>query len=138
MKKIISVFIISLSLAVFLNAGTATAMGKKHERYPDVKTVSKEELLTKIQSGAPVQVVNVLGPGAYKLGFIKGSLKIPYNEIEKRSGELDKSKEVVTYCANYHCAASRIAAHKLGQQGFNVRAYEGGIQEWKEAGLPTE
>jgi len=103
----------------------------------DVKAVSKEELVQGIKQGN-VQVVNVLEPEWYKLGIIKGSQKIPLTQLDKRLGELDRSKAVVTYCANTQCTASSEAAKKLAAQGFNVRAYEGGIKEWKEAGLPTE
>lgn len=103
-----------------------------------MKTISKDELLEKRTLGKPIQIVNVLDPSYYNLGLIQGSLKIPVSEIEKRAGELDKNYEVVTYCAGYHCNASRTAATKLEKLGFNVAAYEGGIQEWKQAGFPTE
>ena len=138
MKKIMSVFLIAFGLCVIMNNGTGMAMGRKPKTYSDVKTITKEELSEKLKSGAPVQVVNVLNPDYYKLGIIKDSKKIPLEELDKRLGELDKSQEVVTYCASYKCGASKEAAHKLAGLGFNVRAYEGGIKEWKEAGLPVE
>lgn len=103
-----------------------------------IRTISKEELWGKIQRNEPVQVVNVLQPEHYTLGLIKGSKKIPVSEINQRYLELDKTKEVVTYCASTDCRASREGAEKLSAMGFNVRAYEGGIKEWKEAGLPVE
>ncbi|MCM8794276.1 MAG: rhodanese-like domain-containing protein [Candidatus Omnitrophica bacterium] len=102
-----------------------------------VKTVTKEELQKKIQVGN-VQVVNVLDPKWYELGIIQGSRKIPLKELDRRLGELDKSKEVVTYCASYECSASKEAAQMLAAKGFKVSAYEGGIKEWTSAGLPTE
>ena len=102
-----------------------------------VKTISKEGLQAEMKQGK-VQVVNVLEPKWDHLGLIKGSKKIPVSQIEKRAGELDKSREVVTYCASVQCSASRDGATKLAALGFNVRAYEGGIKEWKEAGLPVE
>lgn len=103
-----------------------------------ITTITKEELKKKIDHGENCQIVNVLSPDYYSLGFIKGSLKIPLNELEKRSGELDKSREVVVYCAHSECSASRQAAEKLERLGFGVSAYEGGIKEWKEAGFPLE
>lgn len=102
-----------------------------------VETITKEELLKKMEEGQ-VQVVNVLDPEWYKLGIIKGSTRIPLDELDQRLSELDRAREVVTYCANTQCTASSEAAKKLAQRGFKVRAYEGGIKEWKEAGLPTE
>jgi len=102
-----------------------------------VETITKEELLKKMKEGR-VQVVNVLDPEWYKLGIIKGSKRIPLDELDQRLSELDRAREVVTYCANTQCTASSEAAKKLAQKGFKVRAYEGGIKEWKETGLPTE
>lgn len=103
-----------------------------------ITTVTKEELRRKIDLGEKCQIVNVLSPDYYHLGFIKGSLRIPLNELEGRAGELDKSREVVVYCAHSECSASRQAAEKLEHLGFRVSAYEGGIKEWKEAGYPVE
>jgi rhodanese-related sulfurtransferase len=102
-----------------------------------VKTISKEELQQKMKQGK-VQVVNVLEPKWSHLGSIQGSLRIPVSQLEKRAGELDKSREVVTYCAGVQCSASRDGAQKLAALGFDVRAYEGGVKEWQEAGLPVE
>lgn len=103
-----------------------------------MKIITKEELIQKLRRREPVQVVNVLDQNGYQLGLVKGSKKIPLAELDQRIGELDKSKEVVTYCAGYACSTSKVAAEKLAAKGFKARAYEGGIQEWKEAGLPLE
>ena len=103
-----------------------------------VDTITKEELAAKIKNNKQIQIVNVLSPEHYNLGSIKGSRKIPLTELDKRFNELDKKKEIITYCASYDCPASGQAAEKLASLGFNVRAYEGGIKEWKQAGLPTE
>jgi rhodanese-related sulfurtransferase len=104
----------------------------------DVKTISKEELAGLIQQKRDVQIVNVLAPEYYGLGMIKGSIRIPRADIEQRAGELDKSREVIVYCANSHCPKSREAAQALSKAGFNVRAYEGGIEEWNAANLPKD
>ncbi len=131
-----SVFAVVFGLWMVLNNDAGMAMGKKPKG--DVKTITQQELSGKLVNGEPVQVVNVLSPEQYNLGIIKGSKKIPLAELDKRVHELDKNHEVVTYCASHKCGASRQAAEKLAAMGFNVRAYEGGIKEWKEAGLPLD
>jgi ArsR family transcriptional regulator len=103
-----------------------------------VKTINKEDLLQKVQKGEAVQIVNVLDPEYYVLGVIPESQKIPLAHLEQRLGELDRSKEVITYCASHECTASSRAAKILAESGFNVKAYEGGIKEWTEAGYPVE
>ena len=103
----------------------------------EVMVVTKDDLVEKMKKGG-VQIVNVLDPKYYDLGMIKGSLKIPAADLEKRLTELDKAKEVVTYCADSSCSASSKAAELLAAKGFNVSAYEGGIKEWTAAKLPVD
>lgn len=103
-----------------------------------VHTISKEEIARKLNTQSSVQIVNVLAPQYYSLGFIANSKRIPLDQLDKRWGELDKDKEVITYCAGGGCTASLEAAEKLASKGFKVSVYEGGIKDWKENGLPTE
>ena len=103
-----------------------------------MKSISKDEVAAKLGSGQVV-VVNVLAPPAYEKIHIKGSISIQKSElVNGRWRELDMSKEVVVHCSSYTCTASREAADFLEAKGFKVRAYEGGIKEWAEAGLPME
>jgi rhodanese-related sulfurtransferase len=103
-----------------------------------MKSITKEELQTRL--GSPfMEVVNVLAPPAYEKIHIKGSIHIPLAELRAgRWKELDSSKEIVVHCSSYSCNASREAAEFLESKGLDVRAYEGGIKEWAEAGLPME
>ena len=103
-----------------------------------VKVITKDALKDKMRKNEPFQLVNVLDPQYYHLGVIKGSKRIPLAELDKRYTELDKSKEIVTYCAETSCSASRKAAEMLAAKGYKVSAYEGGIKEWTAAHLPVE
>lgn len=103
-----------------------------------VERISKEDLKEKIEAGADIQLVNVLEPKYYHLGWIRGSQKIPLSELEARANELHQSKEIAVYCANTKCDASRKAADRLSAMGYNVKDFEGGIKEWEEAGYPLE
>jgi rhodanese-related sulfurtransferase len=100
-----------------------------------VRVITKDALYEKIRKGAPLQLLNVLDPEYYSLGVIKGSMRIPLAELDKRCSELDRSKEVVTYCADTSCSASREAAELLAKKGFQVSAYVGGIKEWAKKNL---
>jgi rhodanese-related sulfurtransferase len=97
--------------------------------------IRKEELADDLRAGR-VQIVNVLpSPGAK---VIPSTRHIPLDELPARLGELDRTWSVVVYCQNRDCPMSRDAARLLAKQGFHVRPYEGGIDEWIAAGLPTE
>jgi ArsR family transcriptional regulator len=128
-------------------AGAAPArIVPESEQQPDpeaqllagAKVITRQDLLARLQRRDPIQLVNVLDPRDYGLGVIKGSMKIPLEQLERRCGELDKSKDVVTYCAETACERSRMAAELLGAKGYAVSAYEGGVKDWKSAGLPLE
>lgn len=103
-----------------------------------MKSITKDELASKMGSGSIV-VVNVLKREAFDKIHIRGSISIPRIDLEEgRWEELDKGREVAVHCSSYECGASRLAADFLESKGFDVKAYEGGMKEWCEAGLPVE
>jgi rhodanese-related sulfurtransferase len=106
--------------------------------HPPIKTLTQEQIKIKLKRKDPIEFVSVLGAEETFTGLIRGSKKIPLEQLDKRLQEIDKNKEVITYCTGYGCDASRKAAERLASRGFKVRAYEGGIKEWKDANLPTE
>ena len=103
-----------------------------------VKIVSKEEVLKHLQNGTAV-IVDVLARHSYDKAHIKGAVSIPFDMVEQGNLEpLAGKKDVVTYCKNYTCLASKRAARILKEKGFNASAYEGGIEEWETSGFPVE
>lgn len=75
------------------------------------------------------------------LQILPGALNLPLDDLDELAPVLvpDKSAAVVTYCSNTSCRNSAMAAERLRAMGYtDVRAYEGGKQDWIEAGLPVE
>ena len=106
-----------------------------------VKTVSTVELRDLLNSKRPIQFWNVLTDQYFKGENISGSRRVPLNKVgsEVRSTNLPKDTEIVVYCGGPTCPMSRMAAEKLVKLGYgNVRAYEGGIEEWQAAGFPIK
>ncbi len=84
-------------------------------------------------------LVNVLTPEYYGDCHIRGSINVPLDMIEEWAKSIDKDAPIVVYCASYTCSASLIAWQRLHALGFiNIWAYEGGMNEWYNAGLPVE
>ena len=79
-------------------------------RYKSVKN----KLPQLIKDGA--LLVDVRSPGEFAAGSRPGSLNIPLDELERRSGEFDKEKPLILCCASG--ARSGIAAAMLKRQGF--------------------
>jgi rhodanese-related sulfurtransferase len=84
-------------------------------------------------------VINVLGAEQYNDAHIKGSINVPFDQVEAYAKKLDQKTEVVFYCANYMCSASGTAAEIFKKLGFEkVWAYEGGTAEWYQLGYPID
>ena len=107
----------------------------------NIQTISTQELHQKLENKQNFEFWNVLTDEYFKGENISGSRRVPLDKVgnETREKKIGKDAEIVVYCAGPKCPQSRFAAEKLGKLGYeNARAYEGGIQEWKEAGLPIE
>jgi rhodanese-related sulfurtransferase len=87
---------------------------------------------------ADLVVVNVLDKELYDDCHIKGSINIPFEELEHEAKSLDKNVPVVLYCSNYMCTASKLGASMLKNMGFKqVYAYEAGMADWYQHGYPV-
>jgi len=76
-----------------------------------------------------------------KAKIFSGSHRVPLDKVgnEVREAGIPQNAEIVVYCAGPHCPQSRLAAEKLVKLGYdNVRAYECGLEEWKQAGFNVE
>ncbi len=100
--------------------------------------------VTEAKSG--LIIANVLDREHFDDCHIKGSINVPFEEVDKfitcleeKYGSKKDEIEIVVYCSNYMCSASGEAAKKILAKGFTkVRAYEAGMAEWFAAGLPVE
>jgi rhodanese-related sulfurtransferase len=72
---------------------------------------------------------------AYRSKHIPRSLY--FETVDAAVAALDRSEEIVVYCADIHCSASVYAYRFLEREGFTrVRRYAGGVADWEEAGYP--
>jgi rhodanese-related sulfurtransferase len=82
------------------------------------------------------ELVDVRTPGEWEAGHIAGARHIPFDELPRRSGELDRSRQLVLYCRSG--GRSSTAAQAFRASGWEAHAMEGGILGWGERGLPLE
>jgi rhodanese-related sulfurtransferase len=105
-------------------------------------SMTKEAVREKMKDSNTV-VLDVLPDNDYAKLHIKDSENLPLGlnssdfveAVEKHYG---KEKFFITYCAGLTCNAGPDAAKALQKKGFKANDYPGGIQEWSEAGFPTE
>jgi rhodanese-related sulfurtransferase len=103
----------------------------------EVNTITTQELSRKLEQGGDFHFWNVLTDEYFHGELIPGSHRVPLDEIgrEVAAMNLEKDAEIITYCGGPQCPQSMLAAKKLIELGYtNVTAYEGGLEEWKNAG----
>jgi rhodanese-related sulfurtransferase len=102
-----------------------------------VETIERDELRAKLDRGDNFRLVMTLGGWAYRAAHIPGSLN--YETPEAGMADLSINEEIVVYCSDEACTASRYAYQQLVDHGYtNVRRYSGGLADWSAAGLPLE
>ncbi|HEY6422698.1 MAG TPA: rhodanese-like domain-containing protein [Pseudonocardiaceae bacterium] len=102
--------------------------------------ITRQELQEAIDAGR-VTVLDALPASSYATQHLPGALNLVEQDVAEWAGELlpDTDAAIVTYCSNVSCGNSQTVASRLEQLGYrNVRKYREGIQDWVEAGLPTE
>jgi rhodanese-related sulfurtransferase len=105
------------------------------------KTIDRNGLKATMDSKEKFHLWNVVTNEYYRPeSNIPGSQWIPVDTLtEKLVSEkvAAKTDAIIAYCGGPRCPASKQAAEKLAFLGYtNVFAYEGGIKDWSEAGLP--
>lgn len=89
---------------------------------------------TRLINDSHAVVVDVREPAEFSGGHLPNARNIPLGELDKRAGELPKGKPVILCCASG--ARSGKAVSTLGKDGREVFNLAGGLQAWREAGLP--
>lgn len=106
----------------------------------DVMLIDVVEVREKLESGAPLLVVDTRGGSDFDREHIPGSINIPLPKIAA-AGELpgiERDYEIVVYCIAESCPTSRNAARVLARLGYtNVKDMRVGLVGWKRAGFAT-
>ncbi len=104
-------------------------------------SISRTDLLARIEAGDPIVIVEALGPMYYDDAHLPGARNLPHDRVDELAAEVlpDRDAVVVVYCSNTACQNSVVASRRLEQLGYsNVLEYVEGKQDWIEAGLPVE
>ncbi|MDP6345620.1 MAG: metalloregulator ArsR/SmtB family transcription factor [Alphaproteobacteria bacterium] len=102
-----------------------------------LEAVSSDELLARSRDGL-VTVLDVRPSEEYAAGHLPGAVNIPLVELERRLDELPPDQEVIAYCRGPYCVLAYDAVAALRDRGMAARRLDGGLPEWRLAGLPVE
>ena len=103
-----------------------------------LEPMTRDELLSRLQAGEPLVVVDVRPPEEYRAAHIPGALSIPLPELEQRLRELPRDREIVAYCRGPYCAYAPEAVRRLRESGLRARNLLDGLPEWSAAGNRVE
>jgi rhodanese-related sulfurtransferase len=101
-----------------------------------VEEISREELLRRAGAGEVI-VLDVRPAAEYAAGHIPGAASIPIEDLTERIAELPRDVEVVAYCRGPYCVFAHEAVRELQASGRRARKLDGGMPEWRLAGLPV-
>lgn len=102
-----------------------------------LEPVSPKQLLRRVREGL-VTVLDVRPPEEFAAGHLPSAINMPLKELKRRLSELPRDQEVVAYCRGPYCLLAYEAVAELREQGFAARRLDGGLPEWRLAGLPVE
>jgi rhodanese-related sulfurtransferase/predicted transcriptional regulator len=102
-----------------------------------LEAVSSEELLLRSNQGL-VTVLDVRPPEEFAAGHLAGAINIPLNDLKRRINELPDDQEIIAYCRGPYCVLAYDAVAQLRAMGITARRLDGGLPEWRMAGLPVE
>ncbi len=88
-----------------------------------VEDISTEDYLDKYV------VIDARVPKDYEGEHIKGAINIPMEVLRQKYGELDKSKNYITYCS-INDSRGMTSAFLLKNHGFNAKCLRGGVSSW--------
>ena len=102
-----------------------------------MKTISREELMQMLDRKEDFRLVMALAEWAYQAKHIPGS--IHFATMKEALQSLNKEDEIVVYCSDENCFASKSLGQLLERNGYShVLHFAGGLADWEQAGYPLE
>ena len=130
------VFSVSLTVAV---AADKTPTDLVNEAKEKVCEISVADAKGKIDSGAPLFILDVREPDEFSKGHIPKAINIPRGLLEFKVGSAipNKDAHIIAYCKSG--GRSCLACSTLQELGYkNVESIAGGWAAWLKAGYPVE
>lgn len=98
--------------------------------------ITREELIRRRDAG-DITLVDVRPSEEFAAGHIPGSINVPLADLARRLGELPAGREVVAYCRGAYCVMAPDAVRIAREAGMRITRLDGGMLEWRLAGLPV-
>jgi rhodanese-related sulfurtransferase/DNA-binding transcriptional ArsR family regulator len=101
-----------------------------------LEPVSRPELVERAGRG-DVVILDVRPPEEFAAGHIPAAISVPLDRLDAALAGLPEGTEIVAYCRGPYCVLAVQAVERLRAGGFQARRLDGGMPEWRLAGLPV-
>src|SRR5215813_1965993 len=101
-----------------------------------LEPVGQGELARRLDEG-DVVVLDVRPQAEYAAGHIPGAINLPHDRLAASLAELPSGADIVAYCRGRYCVFAPDAVRLLRARGFSARPLDGGLPDWRLAGLPV-
>ena len=101
-----------------------------------LEPVSQDELVRRLRDGQ-VLVLDVRPEAEYDAGHIPGAVSVPHDQLAARLADFPESAEIIAYCRGRYCVFAPDAVRLLRERGLSAWPLEGGLPDWRRAGLPV-
>jgi rhodanese-related sulfurtransferase len=105
----------------------------------NIKEATVPEVAERLQRGDTFHFVDVREDDEWRAGRARGAIHLGKGVIERdiEAKIPSKDAEIILYCGGGFRSA--LAAEALVKMGYtNVASMDGGIREWRSAGLPED
>ncbi|MFZ5480830.1 MAG: ArsR/SmtB family transcription factor [Myxococcota bacterium] len=102
-----------------------------------LEAVAMTDLLARARSGEVV-VIDVRPAEEFAAAHVAGARSVPLSALDELAGQLSGEVTVVAYCRGPYCVLADEAVRRLRERGVDARRMDGGLPEWRAAGLPVE
>jgi rhodanese-related sulfurtransferase len=102
-----------------------------------VPRISKEDLKQRLESGAPLVLIDARLKYPYEHSTVKLPGALRYG-ADGAVPSLPRDRDIVVYDSDPNELASSTVAADLIRQGYKAVTLKGGINEWMEAKLPID
>jgi rhodanese-related sulfurtransferase/DNA-binding transcriptional ArsR family regulator len=101
-----------------------------------IEAVGMAELLDRAGRGEVV-VIDVRPPEEFAAAHVLGARSVPLSLLDAAVADLPRDQTVVAYCRGPYCVLADEAVKRLREAGFDAHRMDGGLPEWRAAGLPV-
>ncbi|MFA9480259.1 rhodanese-like domain-containing protein [Phycisphaerales bacterium AB-hyl4] len=100
-------------------------------------TIEPQQVHQAIENKEPARLIDVRTPGEYASEHVEQAESMPLDQLDPEALKADNGAPLYLFCRTGNRAAQ--ASEKLTAAGLaDVRVVEGGLEGWKQAGLPVK